>query len=156
MRRVYYGLSLFLALMVLGCQGETRHTVNTGENGSLNGLVLTPTPQSLHIDSGTDFSLDWQAGLTPPARFDVKLETVDTEDTRVGINTELRTISAGHYRLEPVASLSNENFLLLTVTGAEQTVRAIYLVDPDRSTPRASSTSPGAIEHTVRVSPLAE
>lgn len=156
MWRVCYGLSLLLALLVLGCQGDTRHTVNTGENGSLDGLALTPTPQSLHIASGTDFYLDWQAGYTPPAHFEVKLETVNTEDTRVGINTELHTISTGHYRLEPVVSLTDDNFLLLTVTGAEQTVRAMYLVDPDRGAPRAPSTTPGAIEHTVRVSPSAE
>lgn len=127
MRILLVVVALFVLLLLLGCHGESRHDVTTGLNGTLDGLVLTPDPQSLGLPTDTEFLLDWKTGYAPPSTFQVSLKKIDPNGTTGAVLTELDTLSVGHYRLCPTSNLSSQTFYLLQVTGAGQSVRAIYL-----------------------------
>jgi hypothetical protein len=122
-------LGLFSMLLFIGCEGDDHHDVFTGANGSLAGLTFSPPPQTLGIDVDEVFQLDWPAGYTPPTQFRVKLERLEADGNTEEIFTELHTITASHYRLEPTADLPNRTFVLLTVSASGQSVHAIYLTE---------------------------
>ena len=137
-------------LLLAGCGGEQRHGVYTGEDGSLEGLVITPEPQSLGIDTGEVFLLDWRTGYDPPAEFTLSLRQVYPDGTTEPIYTELEEIDVGHYRLEPTWYLPTETFVLLTITGDGARTRAMYLTE--RSSiydTKARRNDCGQAEHTV-------
>ncbi|HEX2950216.1 MAG TPA: hypothetical protein VHV83_11740 [Armatimonadota bacterium] len=152
-RILFFVLMLCLGCFIAGCEGDVHHDVSTGEDGALDGLVLTPTPQTLDVSSGENFYLDWKRGYTPPATFHVTLETIDNTGYRDGIYTELKTSSVGHYILEPTGSLASEKFLLLTVTGNGETVRAMYLTEEGSYLLNTKAKAGGSIEHTVTTTP---
>jgi hypothetical protein len=152
MRTLLFSLVvLSLALVLFGCEGNSRHTVVTDEDGSMLGLVVTPEPQSLSIDRSDDFLLDWPAGYAPPSEFTITLRKVDTDGTTEAILTDLGTISTGHYRLEPTSTLPAGTFLLLTIASDRERVRAMYLTDDDAfGMTREAKEGEGKAEHTIR------
>lgn len=128
--RQWIGLCACLALvMFAGCSGENSHTVTTGEDGSLVGMLLLPNPQSLGIATSTDFDLTWRKGATPPSNFTVGLEELDPKEgaDTTPIRTELEKVSTTHYILRPVGILGEGTFVMVRVRGAGEEERAIYL-----------------------------
>ena len=142
-----------LLCWVPGClDGSSSHNVDTGGNGTLDGLYLTPEPQTLDVALDDEFDLNWDYGYLPPDVFTVKLQSVDSDGTKNAIYTKLEKIAIDHYRLVPSWSLPTRTFLLLTISGAGQTVHAIYLTeDNGLFTQQQPAGQPeGEIEHTVR------
>lgn len=144
-----YALALALILL-LGCEGDTRHDIVTGEDGSLLGMTIYPSPQSLNVDTSDDFYLEWAPGYYPPDEFTFTLQQVHRDGTTQYLSTVLTELSVRRYRFEPIA-MPSETFLLLTVHGAGETVKAMYLTDsginlaPSRTVPEGAKT-----EHVVR------
>jgi len=143
-----------LALVLAGCEGSWRHDVQTGGEGSLAGLVVTPTPQKIGIETDEVFYLDWRPGYEPPAELTVTLRYVDADNTTSPILTVLDDIDPdhpGHYRLEPTWYLDTSAFLLLTVRGDGETLRAMYLTESstllDTRTQRRTG---GQVEHIIK------
>jgi hypothetical protein len=122
---------LVLGLLLLGCEGETRHTVATGEHGSLYGLLITPEPQSLSVDLDGSFYLDWEPGTEPPSTFEVALRKVNADGDLDPVLTTRTDLSTGHYRFNPSGYLPTRTFLLLTVTDQHtgERVRAMFLTE---------------------------
>lgn len=118
-------LAIFLLLLV-GCDGETRHDVVTGEDGTLFGMSIYPDPQSLNVDTSDDFYLEWEPGYYPPNEFTFTLEQVNDDGSVRYVLTELTQLSIRRYRFTPV-NLPPRAFLLLTVHGAGESVKAMYL-----------------------------
>jgi len=143
-----------LVLIFAGCQGETRHDIDTGGSGSLAGLVVTPEPQTLGISTDEVFYLDWQSGYEPPAQLTVTLRSVDSDNTTSSIYTVLDDLdpeNPGHYRLEPSWYLATGTFLLLTVSGDGERMHAMYLTEPSSlfsTTTRRRAG--GQEEHTIK------
>lgn len=142
-------VGILLALLS-GCEGETRHDIHTGGNGTLLGLVISPEPQSLDVPTDQVFHLDWVNGYEPPQEFTVSLKAIHADGSTDPILTTLDEIDPGHYRLEPTFYLSTETFLLLTVSTTDERQRAIYLTQSssafDTKTMRRAG---GQAEHTV-------
>jgi hypothetical protein len=151
MRTILLSLALIaLAVVLAGCGGSSRTTINTGTNGSMLGLVITPEPQSLGIDRGDDFFLDWPAGYEPPSSFTVSLRQVDTDATTEAIFTEVDTYSTGHYRVRPTSTLPAGTFLLLRIVSDRETVRAMFLTDDSGfAMTRKANIGAGQAEHTI-------
>lgn len=152
MRMLWPLILLGVALCLAGCSGERTHDVVTPGDGSLRGLELSPEPQTLSISTGEEFYLDWRDGYEPPSEFHVTLRSIDPDGSTTAIYTDLRTFSTGHYRLEPTMSLPAKTFLLLQVTGAGETVRAMYLTEEGGYFGlEKRSEGKGQAEHTVKV-----
>jgi len=133
MMKFYIPVIIVLALFLAGCEGDIRHDIQTGGEGSLTGMVITPTPQRIGIETDEVFYLDWRPGYEPPAEFTVSLRYVDPDNTTSPILTvldDLDPINPGHYRLEPSWYLDSSAFLMLTVTGDGESTRAMYLTEP--------------------------
>lgn len=150
MRATILLLMALCGVILIGCGGDSRHDVVTGENGTLAGLVISPTPQKLEIRQSTDFYLDWEPGTEPPSQFKVEMESIDKDGTLTGQSSDLKTISTGHYRLEP-DYLDGQTFYLLTVSGNGEEVRAIYLTGGSSTSNNMPHTpSPDSqVRHTV-------
>jgi hypothetical protein len=148
---VLWVLALAAIVLLGGCHGETHHEVTTETYGTLEGLVITPEPQTLEISTGTEFELDWEYGTYPPKTFSVELDRVSADGSKQGILTDLHKLGNGHYRLEPIVSLPEETFLLLRVTSSYQEERAIYLTDSVFNATKTPGGEPGRgkIEHIV-------
>lgn len=151
MRTMLFILALAaLALILAGCGGSSRTTINTGVNGSMLGLVITPEPQSLGIDRGDDFYLDWPTGYEPPSSFTVSLRKVNTNASTEALFTEVDTFSTGHYRVRPTSTLPSGTFIMLRVVSDRETVRVMYLTD-DSAFPmtRKANAGEGQAETTI-------
>jgi len=145
--------ALILLMYLVGCSGgDGQHSVSTGQNGSLSGMVLTPTPQSLGIGVDSNFYLDWRDGTFPPKSFAVSVQAVDNTDTAKEVLTRIDMLSRGHYRIVPVENLPTKTFVMVTVNGSGQSVNAIYLTAPSApNLPQKAFVSPGDGKHIVTV-----
>ena len=143
---------LFLPL-VIGCEGSSRHVIDTDGYGTLAGLEITPEPQSLGIGTDKVFYLDWRSGYDPPEEFTVSLRAVYEDGSTEPIYTSFQDLdpyNPGHYRLEPSWYLPTGTFLLLSVVSPDERVRAMYLTEAstlyDTKTQRNEN---GKEEHTI-------
>jgi hypothetical protein len=147
-------ISFTLVLIFAGCEGAARHHVDTGGAGSLAGLVITPEPQKIGIATDTVFYLDWRPGYEPPAELTISLRSVDPDNTTAPIYTildDLDPYQPGHYRLEPSWYLPTGTFLLLTVYGDGERMRAMYLTEPSSLFSTTTRRREGGqAEHTVK------
>jgi len=154
MRKFFVPLAAVLLLIFVGCTGESRHYIDTGGSGSLAGLVITPEPQSLGIGTDEVFYLDWEPGYEPPPELTISLRSVDPDNTTSAILTDLTDLDPshpGHYRLEPTWYLPTSTFLLLTVSGAGERTRVMYLTEPSSIfSPNTRRLPGGQEEHTVK------
>ena len=145
--------ALALLLPVLcGCDGSSRHDVETGGYGTLRGLEITPEPQTLGLRTDKVFYLDWNRGYEPPNQFTVSLKTISEDGTTSPVYTRLIDLDParpGHYRLEPSWYLPTGTFLLLTVTSYGERVRAMYLTESSSYAVKTQRHSDGEAEHTV-------
>ncbi|MEI6519392.1 MAG: hypothetical protein WCO98_05050 [bacterium] len=122
-------IGLLIVLLLCGCtqDGTLRHDVNTGSNGSLDGLSITPAPQSLGIATDTEFYLDWAVNTSPPSTFTVTLRKIEKNGDTHLVRTVLDTLSTGHYRLYKDWNLDTQSFYMLEIIGGGKQVRTIYL-----------------------------
>jgi hypothetical protein len=116
-------------------------TVNTGGNGSLNGLFVSPDTGSVFIAKTTNFLLSWNGPTPPPAQFTVALRRFkearggeDREDQEQAISVT-RQGSSNTWLVK-----RRDNFLLDTggvyyleiAAPGEGPARAAYIVSSDR------------------------
>ena len=142
--------SIVGVLVIAGCQdGIASHNVSAETDGTLDGLVISPNPQELGIDTGSDFLLDWRPGYVPPAQFQVSLVSVASTNTTSAVYTRLKSTGTGHYRLVPSMPLPGQQFYLLEVDGAGQTVRAIYLTGGLPGIPLSTAAPNGQARHLI-------
>lgn len=127
--------------LLFGCDGEPRHDIATGEDGSLLGMYITPEPQSLYVDTGDEFFLEWDRGYLPPREFTFTVEQVDSDGATHRLNTEYTKLGTGKYKFDP-NGLPSGTFLLLTVSANHEVVKAMYLTDDALYAPAMSRTAP--------------
>jgi len=143
------GLLLFLA----GCVGEEKHSIITGGQGTLAGLVVTPEPQTIGIETDDVFYLDWEPGYEPSPELTVSLKSVDPDNTTrpvLTVLTDLDPEHPGHYRLEPSYYLPTETLLLLTISGGGERQRAMFLTESSSIFSTTTRRLPGGqAEHTI-------
>lgn len=143
---------LFLPLFI-GC-GSSSHDIYTGGYGTLEGLEITPEPQTLDVETDEVFYLDWRYNYEPPEEFTISLKAIYADGTTEAILTEFEDLDPddpGHYRLEPSWYLPEGTFLLLTVTSDDERVRAMYLTVPSSTfSTKTQRNQNGKAEHTVR------
>lgn len=154
MRTMYWiGVLAVGMLWLAGCNGDSRHEVDTTGDGSLTGMSILPAPQTLKIDTSEKFYLDWSAGYDPPAHLRMILESVSSDGNTTGVNWSFKERSFGHYTIDPNSSLPAKTFLLLRVlddSGHE--VRAMYLTEDSGIFPDSVKETPngsGQAEHVV-------
>ncbi len=144
---------LVLVLLLCGCNqdGDLRHDINTGSSGSLDGLVITPDPQSLGIATDTEFYLDWSAGTTPPSTFTVTLRKIENTGQTQLVRTILNTLSTGHYRVYKDWKMGSQSYYMLEIIGGGKTVRSIYLTGGTAAQSRDAGTGveKGEEVHTI-------
>lgn len=146
-------LAVVPLLFLVGCEGETKHSITTGGQGTLAGLIVTPEPQTIGIETDSVFYLDWEPGYGPPPELTISLKSVDPDNTTRPVLTELTNLDPddpGHYRLEPSYYLPTETVLLLTVSGGGERQRSMYLTEPDSLYSTTTRRLPGGqAEHTI-------
>ncbi|MHB0936504.1 MAG: hypothetical protein ACYDCO_08585 [Armatimonadota bacterium] len=143
-----------LLLFLAGCVGEEKPSVITGGQGTLAGLVVTPEPQTIGIETDDVFYLDWEPGYEPPPELTISLKSVDPDNSTwpvLTVLTDLDPANPGHYRLEPSYYLPTETVLLLTVSGGGERQRAMYLTESDSIFSATTRRLPGGqAEHTIK------
>jgi len=147
-------LAAALLLFFAGCVGEEKHSIDTGGQGTLAGLVVSPEPQSIGIDTDEVFYLDWEPGYEPPPELTISLKSVDPDNTTwpvYTVLTDLDPANPGHYRLEPSYYLSTETVLLLTISGGGERQRSMYLTESSSIFSTNTRRVPGGqAEHTIK------
>ncbi|MCS7254663.1 MAG: hypothetical protein RMK18_11600 [Armatimonadota bacterium] len=144
---------LLLALLLYSCQGSSRHTVETGEPGSLEGLRFIPSDHSRYVDIDTDPQIFWLHGYKPPSRFTVSLKRIDEHGDFCSVNTKLESSGTNHWRLNVFGMLNEGTIYAIIVrddTSGEQ-MEAWFMTAKSRAGQiRASEpATQDAFEHTV-------
>lgn len=145
--------ALMLALFLCGCGGSTRHTVETGAQGSLEGLAFMPLDHSRYVDIDTDPEIFWLQGYNPPSRFTVSLKRIDEYGDLESVNTKLERLSEKRWRLKVFGTLSEGTFYAVIVRDDTRgdVKEAWFMTRKSHAgTSKALEHMPkGAFEHTV-------
>ena len=146
-------LAFALALFLCGCGGATRHTVETGGQGSLQGLVFEPPDHSRHVDTDIDPEIYWSSGYKPPSRITVSLKRIDEYGDLESVNTKLKQLGENRWRLVVLGMLNEGTVYTLIVrddTRGEQ-VEAWFMTRKARvgGSKASERAHENAFEHTV-------
>ncbi len=143
-------------LLLCGCQGSSRHTVTTGEQGSLEGLRFYPPDHSRDVDTDTDPEIFWLQGYKPPSRFTVSLKRIDEYGDLYPVSTELTSSGTNRWKLKVVGTLNEGTLYAIIVhddTRGEQK-EAWFLTEKRIRKSQAGNPSPSPeneFEHTVTI-----
>lgn len=108
-------LALMLALFLYSCGGSTRHTVETGLQGSLEGLAFIPVDHSRYVDIDTDPEIYWLQGYSPPSRFTISLKRIDEYGDLEPVKTKLERLPNNRWRLKLFGTLNEGTFYAIIV-----------------------------------------
>jgi len=146
-------------LYLLGCGGQSSHTVAVGTTGSLQGVDFVPADHTLNTDTGVRCRIYWHTGYNPPAEFVASLKKVKLDTSKKeSVKTELKQVGAGYvWELDPVGSLDPESVYFVEVEAAPESEVAMFVTVPatkSRSVSEAPGTADaedrGAYEHLIK------
>lgn len=146
--------SAFGSLLALaGCGGNNK--VNTGGDGRLADVEISPLPGATFLPRSTVFTIFWSEGFAPPPTFSARIYRLQSDGTidEIGSRTPEKDGDANRWFFESAGDLPANTAIYVELGAAgESTLRFAYIVGNNRSegTPRPSRTS-GAIAniHTV-------
>lgn len=144
-----------LVLLLCGCQGSSRHTIETVGQGSLEGLRFIPADHSRGVDVDTDPEIFWILGYEPPSRFTVSLKRIDEYGDFQPVSTELTKSGTNRWKLKVVGTLDEGTLYAIIVhddTRGEQKEAWFLTEKRFRLRPQPAETQKES-EHTVILSP---
>src|SRR5262249_30902455 len=107
--------------------------INTGGNGNLNGIQISPAPGSVFIPRNQTFQISWASGTQPPPQLGIEIMRYNQDDGSSSSQKQDIQDQGGfvynvtrkdHFNLDQAGVY----FLEITAPG-EQTIRAAYIVD---------------------------
>ncbi|MFN3420148.1 MAG: hypothetical protein ACK40X_00300 [Armatimonadota bacterium] len=143
-----------LVLLLCGCQGSSRHTIETSGQGSLEGLRFIPADHSRGVDTDTDPEIFWLPGYEPPSRFTVSLKRINEYGDLYPVATDLTPSGTNRWKLKVVGTLNEGTLYAIIVhddTRGDQREAWFLTKKYGRSSKAPPNTGEG--EHTVIVKP---
>jgi len=107
--------------------------INTGGNGSLSGIQISPAPGSVFIPRSQTFQISWASGTQPPPQLGIEImrynqgdgtSSSQVQDIQSQGNFVYNVTRRDHFDLDQAGVY----YLEITAPG-EQTIRAAYIVD---------------------------
>jgi hypothetical protein len=122
-------------IVAAGRTAATSRFINTGGNGSLNGIQISPAPGSVYIPRGQTFQISWAPGSQPPAQLGIEIMRYN-EDSGTGSaqNQDIKDQGGFVYNVARRDQFPLDQggayYLEITAPG-EQTLRFAYIIDTE-------------------------
>ncbi len=143
-----------LVLLLCGCKGSSRHTIETGGQGSLEGLKFIPADHSRGVDTDTDPEIFWLPGYEPPSRFTVSLKRIDEYGDLYPVTTNLTQSGTKRWKLKVVGTLNEGTLYTIIVhDDARGDQREAWFLTEKYGRSSKAPPATGEGEHTIIVKP---